>query len=532
MNCNRRKRILTLLLMTAGVFVCLTGCQEAPRQQGDPGTTPPTAYTAAPTSTPIPISEPTSTMTPTVTDSPVPTNTATPTNTPTPTNTLAPTNTPTPTSTPVPTPDLSLSEKIPVIYVETEGAQVVTSREEYVNCEVSVYHVAEEFAISQKAAGIRVRGNSSAYYGNVDKILANEVPYRIKFEKKTGIIGLNDGAECKSWVLLRADEGLVRDDIAFRLGRAIFGERYYCSDGQLVHLYLNGEFKGVYLLCEQSQVNKHRVNITEAEENYEGIDIGYLVEIDNYANAEDHPFFRMYYEKATVTDIEGETQKFGWANYSVKSDTYSKAQEEHIANYVKGVFKIVYEACELGNYLTFDENYALVAAPYETAEETVAAVLDLDSVVASYILEEIMHDYDCGEGSFYMCVDFAADSDYQKLTFVCPWDYDWTCRESAQGAYYAAAFNKQSFVDKYGDRSNPWFVILMKQDWFFDRVQEKWTELQAEGAIAAAIKEERDYMEEYKSDLNRKKKIATATGDAVLDWIEKRILWLDEVWKK
>ena len=78
-----------------------------------------------------------------------------------------------------------------------------------------------------------------------------------------------------------------------------------------VHVYLNGELKGNYLLCEQSQVNKHRVNITEPEENYTGTDIGYFVEIDNYANSKEHPCFRMKYEQATVTDIEGQTQKFG-----------------------------------------------------------------------------------------------------------------------------------------------------------------------------------------------------------------------------
>ena len=37
-------------------------------------------------------------------------------------------------------------------------------------------------------------------------------------------------------------------------------------------------------------------------------------------------------------------------------------------------------------------------------------------------------------------------------------------------------------------------------------------------------------MEEYKSDLNRKKNIATDTGYAVLGWLERRMEWLDEEW--
>ena len=283
-------------------------------------------------------------------------------------------------------------------------------------------------------------------------------------------------------------------------------------------------------MCEQSQVNKNRVNITEPEKDYAGTDIGYLVEIDNYANSADHPYFKMYYEKATVTDLQGETQKFGWANYSIKSDTYSDAQNKYISKYITNVFTIVYQACEFGTYYALDENHDLVPAPYDNAKDTIAAVMDLNSVVASYILEEIMHDMDCGEGSFYMCVDFAKNSSYPKLTFVCPWDYDWTCRDDAQGKYYAAAFNDPKFVEQYGDRSLPWFVLLMKQDWFVQLVKEHWTELQKDGKLYAVIQEERDYMAEYKADLNRKKSIATATGEVVLKWIEKRIKWLDEVW--
>ena len=489
--------------------------------------TPTTKPTVAPTTKPTV----TPTAKPTVTPTAKPT--VTPTAKPTVTPTIKPTAKPTATTVPASTTnkvDLSKSEKIPVIYIETENAAKVFSRTEYVNCEVSVYNAAQKYMLKSETAGIRVRGNSSAYGGDKQKILANQVPYRIKFEKKTNLLGLNDDAQCKSWVLLRADQAVVRDDVAFRFGRVILGDKYYCSDGQLVHVYLNGELKGNYLLCEQSQVNKYRVNVTEPEENYTGTDIGYFVEIDNYANAQEHPFFQMNYEKATVTDIEGNTQKFSVSNYSVKSDTYSKEQENFISNYIKNVFYIVYQACEKGKYYGFDKNYNVVASAYDNAQDTVGAVMDLDSVVASYIVEEIMHDYDCGEGSFFMCVDFAEEGKYKKLTFLCPWDYNWTCFEDAKGRYYAAAFNKADFINRFGDRSNPWFILLMKEDWFQQKVKEKWTALQKENLLAAVLKEERNILKEYKADLNRQSSIETGTANAVLNWIENRIQWLDEEW--
>ena len=123
--------------------------------------------------------------------------------------------------------------KIPVISVTTAPDDLIASREKYTSCVVDVFNCDEGMEISEASAGIKVRGNSSAFYGDVNKILSNQVPYRIKFDKKTNMLGLNNGAECKSWVLLKSDWDLIRNDIAFRFGRTIMGDGNFCSDGQL-----------------------------------------------------------------------------------------------------------------------------------------------------------------------------------------------------------------------------------------------------------------------------------------------------------
>ena len=152
---------------------------------------------------------------------------------------------------------------------------------------MDVFNCDEKLEINEASAGIKVRGNSSAYYGDVSQILANKVPYRIKFDKKTNMLGLNNGAECKSWVLLKSDWDLIRNDIAFRFGRTIMGDSNFCSDGQLVHLYVNEKFQGVYELCEQCQINPNRVDISEPAEGYTDTDIGYYLELDNYATSDE-----------------------------------------------------------------------------------------------------------------------------------------------------------------------------------------------------------------------------------------------------
>lgn len=421
--------------------------------------------------------------------------------------------------------------KIPVISVTTAPDDMIASREKYTSCVVDVFNCDEKLEINEASAGIKVRGNSSAYYGDVSQILANKVPYRIKFDKKTNMLGLNNGAECKSWVLLKSDWDLIRNDIAFRFGRTIMGDSNFCSDGQLVHLYVNEEFQGVYELCEQCQINPNRVDISEPAEGYTDTDIGYYLELDNYATSdEDNHYISMDYENATVTDINGETRQFVPAEYSIKNDLYSQNQIDFIDKYLNNLFKIVYEACENGKYYKFDENYDLVDSDVTTAEEAVSNVMDIDSVRDMYILYEIVHDYDCGEGSFYMCVDLSKDSKCPKLKFTSPWDFNWAYNDSTE-KYYAGAFTDKNFVAKKGDRSNPWFIILCKQDWFMDAVKEKWTEMSQEKLLQGCIKTEREYLKEYDADLRKGEEWGPDSAEDLFNWIENRIYWINSQWK-
>lgn len=421
--------------------------------------------------------------------------------------------------------------KIPVISVTTAPDDMIASREKYTSCVVDVFNCDEKLEINEASAGIKVRGNSSAYYGDVSQILANKVPYRIKFDKKTNMLGLNNGAECKSWVLLKSDWDLIRNDIAFRFGRTIMGDSNFCSDGQLVHLYVNEEFQGVYELCEQCQINPNRVDISEPAEGYTDTDIGYYLELDNYATSdEDNHYISMDYENATATDINGETRQFVPAEYSIKNDLYSQNQIDFIDKYLNNLFKIVYEACENGKYYKFDENYDLVDSDVTTAEEAVSNVMDIDSVRDMYILYEIVHDYDCGEGSFYMCVDLSKDSKCPKLKFTSPWDFNWAYNDSTE-KYYAGAFTDKNFVAKKGDRSNPWFIILCKQDWFMATVKEKWTEMSQEKLLQGCIKTEREYLKEYDADLRKGEEWGPDSAEDLFNWIENRIYWLNSQWK-
>ena len=416
--------------------------------------------------------------------------------------------------------------QLPIINITTKNnSELILSKEVYTDCVVDVFGAGEKYELNEVSAGIKVRGNSSAYYGDPEKIKKNTVPYRIKFDKKQNMLGLNDGAKCKSWVLLKTDWNICANSVALRMGREIFDDTAFVSDSTYVHLYVNDKLQGTYLLCEQSQVNENRVAVTEPEKDYTGTDIGYYLELDNYATQEEgNVYINMDYEGATVTDVMGTTRQFVPAEYSLKNDVYSIDQVDFIEKYLNNLFELIYRATEKNEYLTFDENYDLVKSDYKSAEEAICAVVDIDSVVDMYLLYEIVHDYDCGEGSFYMCVDFSENSTIPKLQFTSPWDFNWAYNDS-NTRYWAGAFCESSFARSYGDRSNPWFILLAKQDWFHDKCAEKWM---AESAnVKAAVAEERNVLKTYKTDINAKEKSGTDNAEGTLKWVDERLKWMD-----
>jgi len=75
--------------------------------------------------------------------------------------------------------------------------------------------------MKENSAKIRIRGNSSAYYGDIEKILANPVPYKIKFDEKTSFLGLHEGEKFNNWVLIKSNWDIIRIDIASKMDRTL-----------------------------------------------------------------------------------------------------------------------------------------------------------------------------------------------------------------------------------------------------------------------------------------------------------------------
>lgn len=417
----------------------------------------------------------------------------------------------------------ALSEEVgagkehPCIHIVTEEGQPVLSRETYVPATITVFNCDEAYELTAEC-GIRVRGNSTAEQGE-------EKPYRIRFEKKQNMLGLHNGLKYRNWVLLRTYWHLCPDYMGFRLAETIFEGKYYSSDCMFVNLYLNEKDLGIYLLCEQNQAARDRMDVYEPEEGETRTEIGYLLEMDNYPDDE-HPGFGIG-EKPYVEDIAGRKRVVKGTYYAIKSDVQDEKQEQYIEKWLKGVYSVLYEAAANGEAVRLDEELRPVPAENLTAFEAVNELLDLESLADMLILEELVQNYDVGAGSFYMAIDFSADSRYKKLTFLGPWDLSWGYIEPPDGGFYAGTF--QNHIQGM-DNSNPWFVLAMKLEGFRSIVRERWKALSGSGVLTETTRQVLADIEDLAGDLGEENAGKLTEGKKIVDYVNARIRWLDGQW--
>ena len=170
-----------------------------------------------------------------------------------------------------------LASGLPVVRIDTENAAKITSKEDYINMTFSLTDPNKpENNISKTSMTDLIRGRGHDSWTNPN---AKKKSYRIKFDKKTSLFGLE---AAKSWVVHAQyrDATLLYNVVAFELGNRF--NMPFNHSCHFVELYLNGEYRGNYMITEQNQVNPGRVDIDELG--------GWLVEIDGYYD--DEPKFR------------------------------------------------------------------------------------------------------------------------------------------------------------------------------------------------------------------------------------------------
>lgn len=197
---------------------------------------------------------------------------------------------------------------LPTVTIHTRNNEVPYDKEHEIECYISIISNNGQTLLSDTAT-IRERGNASRGFP--------KKPYRIKFAHKHNVLG--SPAKAKKWTLINnyGDKTLMRNQLAFELSRRL-GMPYtpFCA---YVDVILNGDYKGCYQLCDQIEVHKNRVEVTEmtpADNSGEALTGGYLIEADAYAGDEPSMFWS---DKGTGVTIK-----------SPKADSITAQQKEYI----------------------------------------------------------------------------------------------------------------------------------------------------------------------------------------------------------
>ena len=344
--------------------------------------------------------------------------------------------------------------------------------------------------------GIRVRGNST------NQSSVPKRAWRVKFENKRNLLGLNNNLKAKSWVLMADffDSSMFRNATAWSIGNDLFNYNsyYYCTDRKHVNVYMNGDYRGIYLLAEQQQANTGRIPINEAEKDYTGTDVGYLLEIDGLISTGQ--------SDEEYTFSTGSSSSSGWGgwggwgqsgnsensvngvnvtdkSYAIKTDVYGDEQLPFIKKYVTNVLKIFKQACKGEKLQILDENNELIDSPYATQYETLNAVMDIDSFFRMYVLQEFVKNYDVGWGSFYLYVDFSSNAKVKRLTLSAPWDFDLGSgnKQSGNGIKTNDDYLNGGYANSMTE-FNPWLYLLSQTD-FFKEMFDKYYSIFANSCI-------------------------------------------------
>lgn len=263
---------------------------------------------------------------------------------------------------------------------------------------------------------IKGRGNSTW--------LADKKPYQIKLSEKTDLLetGNEDNAS-KTWVLLtnHSDESLLRSKLVYDLSVAMGMQPGI--ECRMVDLFYDGEYRGVYLLCEKVEIGSGRVDIHDLEGDFE--DANADVDFDSLPTAEGKTENGASY--SYCPDLKNPEDITG--GYLLEIDTPGRAQLEKCYIVTTRNTHVVVKSPEFAS----KEAMAYIASHYQEFEDTLyhagvhptngkvlADYIDVDSLAQCYLINELTKNPDSYRTSCY----FYKDAQSDILTAGPVWDYD------------------------------------------------------------------------------------------------------------
>lgn len=351
------------------------------------------------------------------------------------------------------------------LVIDTAGAAI--DREDYVPGTVTLDGVT-------RVTEVRGRGNST--WGWAKK------PYKLKLEEDAALVGSRSYDE---WVLLAgyADRSSLRTAVAF----AIAGQTRlkWTPRFRFVEVVLNGQSQGLYMLTEQVEEGKGRVDLPEN---------GYLLEINQRYLRDGEPGFRT--RRGTPVAFKD-------------PDEVTRQQRREVRGAVSRFERVLY------------------GPDFADPETGYAAYVDVRRLIDWYLVEELFANQD---SNFQSSVNFSWVPG-KRFVFGPVWDFDLSA-----GSRWKASSGPDTWQTRVGRH---WVARMLQDPAFSARVKSRWARLKPiarqvvseipAAAATLAPAAEADWAQWHAAgdlEWTHHGRDRQAEVDFLRDWLTQRIQWL------
>ncbi len=337
---------------------------------------------------------------------------------------------------------LGFTTQLPILYINTAGAQAPESKTEYLNGLFTIEGAGKEDR-SNEPIRIRARGNFTYDF-------CEKKAYRIKFETPVSLFGCGKN---RDYVLLAdyLDPSHLKNYAAYTMAKEL-GSMEYAPLAQQVCVVLNGKFTGLYLLSQHTEVAGDKIDIKM--DTTGRTQVPFFVEMDDYAareGTEGVDYFSVYDDRNRRN-----------IHFVIKyPENPTSAQFQYIKQYVKDALN----ACR------------------DRQSGTWTNYFDADSLIDYFLINQLMLN---GE-IVYKSVFFSKSLD-GKIKMGPVWDFDWGiggpicyydpyCKQNYGTNYYKGDHFDGTSVSVKNWCGNIFYDALLKNSLFCSTLKARFTKV-------------------------------------------------------
>lgn len=286
-------------------------------------------------------------------------------------------------------PEPTFDVKMPFIEISTLGNTI--QDEPKSNATMRAYDIESDSTVILNYSGnigIELRGSSSMSFDK--KSYGLETRDASNMDLDTSIYGMPNEED---WILYGpySDKSLIRNVLIFELSNEM---GRYASRTKLCELYIDSDYKGVYVFMEKLKRNKERIDISKLKpEEIEGEDLtgGYIIKIDKATgNGGNSLNYTSYNSFGSAYTPDGQTASFPQTYFLYdypNEDNITPEQRSYISDYIA------------------DFEDALAGPDYKDEELGYRKYIDVESFIDFFILNEFSHNPDAYRLSTFMYKD-------------------------------------------------------------------------------------------------------------------------------